>query len=248
MKKIIITHLVAFSVLISSSFAQTLISGWDFSQFQFDGSSDLTGDFIGEPSINSNFGSNLGTLYWDGSFGTAAIDFASNDVFGSNGAQQSGNLTTPGLSSDFNNSGFGVRFNTNTNSEEFVFQLNTLTFADISLTFDAVTDNGSSALQFAYSTNGGSSYTNVGGLFDIDSTSSVELLDLNSVNAVENVSNLLVRATISGLDGADTLSLDNVQVLSANAVPEPSTYALIFGAIALCFVACRNRKKNTFKF
>jgi hypothetical protein len=241
MKKVIITNLAAVSVLISSSFAQTLISGWDFSQFQFDGSSDLTGDFVGEPSINSNFGLNSGTLYWDGSFGTTAIDFVADDIFGANGAQQSGNLTTPGLSPNFNNSGFGTRFNTNTNSEEFVFQLNTSTFADISITFDAITNNGSSDLQFAYSIDGGSSYITASSL-NINDISSVGFLDLSSIDAVENVSNLFVKGTISGLNGAETLSLDNIQVLSSNAVPEPSTYALIFGVITIGFVIHHRRK------
>lgn len=32
------------------------------------------------------------------------------------------------------------------------------------------------------------------------------------------------------------------KTVQAGAVPEPSTYAAIFGVIALCFAACRKRK------
>ncbi len=247
MKKVILFS-AAMSAAAVSSYAQSLVAGWDFSQFQFDGSADTTGDFVGNPSIDSNFGVNASTLYWDGSFSTTAIDFggafafAPADVFGSNGAQQSGNLTTPGLGGDFSGSGFGLRFGTGAEGEEFVFALDTTTFGDISLTFDAQTNNGSSDLQFAYSTNGGASYTNFGSAVTVGSSSALQTVDMSAVDAIEGLAQALIKVSISGLSGAETLSLDNVQVLSAGAaVPEPSSFAAIFGGLALAFAAARRR-------
>lgn len=44
--------------------------------------------------------------------------------------------------------------------------------------------------------------------------------------------------------GAEYLGFDNVTVLALNAVPEPSTYAAIFGAATLGFAAWRKRRSR----
>ncbi|MGB0259461.1 MAG: PEP-CTERM sorting domain-containing protein, partial [Coraliomargarita sp.] len=148
-----------------------------------------------------------------------------------------------GLGGNFSGSGFGLRFGTGAEGEEFVFALDTTTFGDISLTFDAQTNNGSSDLQFAYSANGGASYTNFGSAVTVGSSSALQTVDMSAADAIEGISQALIKVSISGLSGAETLSLDNVQVLSAgSAVPEPSSFAAIFGGLALAFAAARRRK------
>jgi hypothetical protein len=240
MKRLLITAFLGSIATAGSLSAQTLIGGWDFGKFQFDGSSDQTGDFTATNSYTSDLGS--GELFWDGSFNTTGMfstAFGGGDVFGANGAAQSGNLVTPGFGGDLPDNSFGIRFVPAANGEDIVFSISTSGLSGLVLSFDAITQNGSSDIQFAYSVNGGTDYTNVGTALSIGDSSAIRTIDFSSISAVNNVSQLLIRGTLGNLAGADTLSMDNVQF---TAVPEPSAFAAIAGVLVLGTVALRRRR------
>ena len=65
--------------------------------------------------------------------------------------------------------------------------------------------------------------------------------DFNNITSLSNVSNAQISLTFSGFDGVEVAALDNFQI-TGTVVPEPSTYAAIFGVFALVFVAYRRRR------
>lgn len=77
------------------------------------------------------------------------------------------------------------------------------------------------SLVYAQSTDGGSSWTQ-------------QTVDLSSLDGISN-------AQYQVNLGASNVAWDNVAI-TGSAVPEPSTYAAIFGAVALAFAAVRRRK------
>jgi hypothetical protein len=91
-------------------------------------------------------------------------------------------------------------------------------------------------LTFAHAGQNGSFDLFVGGQSFSPTADALGTVDISSfAGSVANID-----FTFANFSGAENFFLDNIQVVGA--VPEPSTYAAIFGVIALGFAACRRRK------
>ena len=137
---------------------------------------------------------------------------------------------------------------TTNNTDSMVFNLDTQGYQGISLSFvgryggittSAPTfawsyslDNGTSWLSLAPTTtgalSGASKFYNVSAAF-------------NSV--LDNASSIEVKLSVSALAG-QSVEMDNVQVLAASAVPEPSVLGLLGGALALLAAGAQARRRT----
>jgi len=245
--------LAAVLVVSSASLsAQDMIAGWDFSSYAFDGFSSVDGaTLVGEVDANytggvANFtgGAVIGTLYYDGQFGSSAFNLGTSEItpqgVGDTSVSNLGYLGTLGSRAALgsqgqaNTSGRALGFDVN---GAYVFELNLGGAFDMSsFTYAGYNSNdASSTITWEWSTNGSAYSALEGDLLGTSATAySVDL------SAIDGVSTLYVRGTLSGLD--NNLSyIDNV-AFNGSAVPEPATYAMIFGFVALGFAASRRRK------
>lgn len=245
MKKTFIALVATAAVSAASA---DMLAGWDFSQYAFDGFTSTDGTTLaGTLDANytggaADFGgaASLGTLYYDGAtYGTSA-----NSVFTPLGglATATGNQGYLGTAGSLATLGFQGQAFTNekalataTDGAIFAFEVTAGTVDFESFEYAAYNQtDASSTLTWEVSVNGGG----FSGL-DVDAitnSATAFSIDLTGITA----DTLVVRATLSGLD-ANNFALDNV-VVNGTVVPEPSTYAAIFGAIALAFAAVRRRK------
>jgi len=265
--KNIITSAVALTLITGAASAQSLVAGWDFSQVQSPNTTVAQGGLQGSwsanytdrgvaiPSANYTDASAFGTVYWDGSFGSTVTDF--NNFSG--GAEVRGQTTANGVNNlTSNDSQSESTFNSASSygflrsSGQSVAQDAMLTFVDdVTITFAlnagsvknswsllfAAQDSNSASLAVDASTTGlfAGEETSFGSLA-IDSSDKGYAVDFSSLGSTQT---LFVRFAATGAGGGE-LAIDNVGFSAV--VPEPSTYAAIFGAIALAFVAVRRRK------
>lgn len=106
-------------------------------------------------------------------------------------------------------------------------------------------DDESGDISWEYSTDG-SSFTDSGITSNIGGNEQLFTVDLSNVEALDGVSDVFLRGTAENFDGGGdgftgSLGMDN---FSAEAVPEPSTYAAIAGALALGAAVARRRIRN----
>ncbi|MGJ8651934.1 MAG: PEP-CTERM sorting domain-containing protein [Opitutaceae bacterium] len=241
----------ALAVSSTSLSAQSMLAGWDFSSYAFDGFSSVDGvTLVGSVDANyaggvANFsgGAAVGTLYYDGQFGSSAFDLGASQItpqgVGDTAVNNLGYLGTLGSRTALSgqgqayNSGRALGFDTN---GAYVFALNLGGSYDMSsFTYAAYNSNdASSAIAWEWSTDGSSYIELEADVIGISSTAySVDL------SAIDGVTQLYVRGTLSDLS-SNLSYIDNVS-FNGTAVPEPSTYAMIFGFVALGFTAYRRR-------
>jgi hypothetical protein len=260
MKKII-TLFTAFAVASAGVIqAQQMIVGWDFSQFAIDNFSSndgasLTGDINGNytgGAADFTGAASLGSFLYDGTLGSTTLGLNPADVepqgVGDLGAAY-GYMGTAGsralLSSQgqANNSSRALGFNSGANGDSFVIAVTAgSAFDDWNFSFEAKNasdSDNSSSISWEYSTNG-SSYTSAGVTSNISNSEALLSVDLSSVSALDGQSSVYFRGTLGGVNSGLTF-VDNIAV-NGTVVPEPSTYAAIFGAVALAVAAYRRRK------
>ena len=157
-----------------------------------------------------------------------------------------------------NGSAKSVASNTWSVGDYWQFNFSTSGFTGVSVTFDQAGSNtGPRDFTFAYSSNGGTSFTNFANYQVALSTWSAGTpmagfsytMDLSAIPALNNNANVVVRlvdASTTSINGgtvatAGTNRVDNFTVMAA-VVPEPGTYALLLGGLgAIGFVARRRR-------
>jgi len=265
MKNTIIT-VAALTAIATASSASSLVAGWDFSQAQFanttlaqdnfQGSWSANYSYQGDSTASANYNASaaFGTVYWDGSFGSTSTNYTATN----NTAEVSAK-TSPvsGLSS--NDSQSFSTFNANSSytalraSGQTVAQNAVLGLIDdVAITFalDAGTAKNSWTLAFAALDSDGASLAidaSTTGAFSGEQTSfgtlSIGTTDTGysaDFSSLGDTQTLYVRLSATSVSGG-TLSLDNVG-FSAAVVPEPSTYAAIFGVIAIAFAIARRRR------
>lgn len=263
MKKILLT-LSAASVAVAGINAQGLVAGWDFADVPALDST-VNGYAAEKTAFNNGVttSGSISTTLTQGSQvffaanGNAAtapqfgdgFDQTTTDLFGGGETgQQSLNFTA--------GSSFNVVFN-------FTDAFNVVINADW---LTSNTGGATDILDISYSADGGSNWTTYnkanGQYAALASTSgwtesdgdaggfigfvngggqSDMTIDLSSVTADANSTVNAVRFEFVNLAAGERVGLDNVHV-AGTAVPEPSTYAAIFGVIALAIAAVRRRK------
>lgn len=229
-----------------------MLAGWDFSQYAFDGFSSVDGANL-TGSANANYtgnsadftgGASVGTMYYDGTFGSSAFNLSASQVapqgVGDTNVGNQGFFGTLGSLAALDSQGQeftnAKAFGLSTNGA-FTFAISAGGSSDFtSLNYAAYNSNDASAtLTWEYSTDG----TNFNSLEADAITNSATEFNVD-LSAITGASTAYIRGTLSGLD-TNLFYLDNVAV-SGTVVPEPSTYAAIFGAVALAFAAVRRRK------
>lgn len=254
MKKItfLVTSLAASATF---SFAQSAIVGWDFSQYGVDGFSTTDGSTITK-SLTANYAngtadftgaSSLGTLFYNGSNGSTNFEADGSNPeevsplqFGNTSIGSQGYLGLTGSLNILDSQGQGFENNrafglTTNGSFSFLVtpggatNFTTLEYASFN------SDDTSSSLFWEYSTNGGATFVGLETDAITDNASAFSV-DLSSVTGQ---SSAIFRGTLSGLD-SNAFFLDNVEI-SGTVIPEPSTYAVLLGALSLAFVAYRRR-------
>jgi hypothetical protein len=141
---------------------------------------------------------------------------------------------------------FGIN---TTDTALFTFELNLgSNFLDStsgdSFSFAAIAQGNSSGatLSWEFSTNGGGSWSNITGF----SQTLGNAYAVYSTDALDGLTgDVLIRGTYAGgsTGAGDSFGLDNVQ-FNGTAVPEPSSFAAILGAVALGLAASRRRSKK----
>ena len=267
MNKTIITIGAAALVAVSAN-AQGLVAGWDFADVSNLGNT-VNGYGAEKTAINNGVATS-GSIYVDGSNGSSNLTQGTQVFFSANGAQAGapgfgdgfdqttsdlfGGLETGQQSLNFDETGgaFDVTFGF-TAATDVVFNMDWLTetttaFADIltvsysndGTSFTQYAKTGSTAADGYYG--GGQtaawvqSTSDNGGAAGFLGSQSDMVIDLTGLGEVS-----FVRLEFSGLGANERIGLDNVHV-AGTAVPEPSAYAAIAGALALAFVASRRRK------
>jgi len=232
MKKIFALLGLTTAMFVSAAQAQTLIAGWDFQTTSNGGTAAAVAP--GAPSSYiANFGS--GTLFLNGTEGSSTWVTATtgNEVTSFGGSTV--NLGT-GFSSTTSGAASlallgGTGNAANGKFAVFKFDLSSVT-DPISISFSSQrSGTGFTSLLWEWSTNG-STYTTIGSfssgttagtLASAFNTSGV--LSLPQFSDISGSSTAYVRFSGSGASAASgNVRLDNIQV---NAVPEPSTYALL---------------------
>jgi hypothetical protein len=233
MKKV--TTIIATAIFsVAVSYGQTLIGGFDFNQ----SFSDLALDGpASDPFVSFSFQDPAGNPF-------LATQPSANDV--SAGLTINSGNRFAGVNDEFGAGGSLLAQSivvTTSTGGFFDFSVNAggNPFTDIEFRFGAsITQAGAggSTVGISYSLDGGSNFISLG----------TELIDTLQASGGQQVSTSVLSDVTNditfrvGFNNIDTgVNFDNLQV-SGTVVPEPSTYAAIFGAIALGFVAYRRRK------
>jgi len=230
-------HKVILSISLSLLFcvasqAQSLIAGWDF-QTTTTGGTALLASPNTPKVINANFGS--GTLYLDGQFGSSDWFLPAS---GSTGTQLNafGGTAVNTAGTDFSTvtSGAGALtlVNQSANGQFAVFRFSMDGFTDLSISFAAQrTATGFTEQVWEWSLDG-LSYNPIGTIVSgttagalQDTFANTGILSLGGITGLDNAADAYVRVTFNGATAASGNNrVDNIQF---NAVPEPSTYALL---------------------
>lgn len=261
-KKTLVAGVAAFAAVASAN--ATLVAGWDFSQYVGSGFNSTNGaDFVGEGNAQANYSDLLtpspdiaaatyGSIYFDGSNGS----FDGANGFASTISPFSGSLTSALVqTADLNpfdshaqlaNSGQGAtQFLSlaTTVNEAIVFSADVSSLGQAGsgwqLNFAALDSTDTSSITWEVSTDG-VNYNSLGVTSSLTTTDAA--FQVNAGATYDNEDQIFFRGTFSGVD--TQALIDNVGISATgglSVVPEPSTYAAIFGAIALAFAVSRRR-------
>jgi len=206
----------------------TLLASWNFN------------DVSGVPA--SQFAPSSGTgsfqTNWEtfNNFAGSSLNLVEGDVAGRDLALVNGTSAEPTLNA----------------GNWFQFNVSTLGFENLVVTYAGrTTGTGLRTLAWSYSVDG-DSFTHFTTVDHVELFGSANYglvtLDLSSITAMNNQSQISLRGTLSALEGqtaptaAGNTRFDNVQ-FTATAIPEPSTYAALLGVVVLGAVALRRRRK-----
>lgn len=243
--KIILTGLASFTLAMLPASGQSLLAGWDFGNAS-SGDTSVDANFTdlgaGDGPGASVFGAlDLTNLVDDSNFETWG-DVDSANSLSANRAIDFADNRTVGVNDTFGTAN-SLRVSDHADGEFFQFDL-TLgsSYTDFEFSYAAAVFNSGNTgtVQWSYSADG-SGFTNVGaadtvtGLFG--SSEEENQISLGAVSAT----NLSIRGTLSSFGTGDEMLVDNFQV-GGNAVPEPSSFALIAGVLSIAFVGARRRK------
>tara|TARA_A100001015_G_C15014372_1_gene724752 strand:+ start:1706 stop:2422 length:717 start_codon:yes stop_codon:yes gene_type:complete len=233
-------YIAAFALTSSIVSGQTLVSGWDFSSSS---ANDLT--------VNkSQIAPEAGLSSSDGTISMGSIQGFSGALWATTGSGLNSGLdvTTGAANDNFDASSAGlvVTYNSNFIADEVVFQATptnlsqapagTTGFNAWSVSYAGVSSSSTVSLGWSFSTDG-TSYTSISS----DTLSSSDsAYSLSGFADTVTSDTLYLKADISNFTEG-SFSLDNIAVYGT-AVPEPSTYAALFGFVALVVAMVRRKK------
>lgn len=234
-------------ILVVGAQAQSLIAGWDF-QTTTNGGTALTALPSTPKVLEANFGS--GNLYLDGRFGSSDWLVANSS---STQVNALGGTTINTAGTDFSTITSGAsalalqNVTANSNSIVFVFSMTGFSGLSISLAAER-TSAGFTEQAWAWSLDG-LSYNSIGSFVAgtgpgnlRDTFANTGVLSFSNISGLNNASVAYVQATFTGATTASGNNrIDNVQF---NAVPEPSTYALVaLAGVGLAGHLIRRRRR-----
>lgn len=229
-KTIILLTATACTGLVAQAQLQS-VAAWDFASVSVGGGAgtlDTNENFVPDETadyVNADY-SGSGLFSWSG---------ATNDTSGFTPSANLSSNTADIVADNFGLTSLGGGLGWVTGGVEAAGQ--TLTFSNLDLTglSGATLDFASQIVNFD-----GSASVNLGGdlsgSISLDSTDAAYNFD---ASALDGLSNAEFTMTFSDISGIENFRLDNIQL---TAVPEPSAFAAIFGAVALGFVAVRRRR------
>jgi hypothetical protein len=210
--------------------AQSLIAGWDF-QTTTTGGTALNASNAEQPTVfNANFGS--GTLYLDGSEGSSSWVSSSTSSRELNSFAGTAINAGAGFSTVTTGAAALAFVNSSANGKFAVFRFSMDGFTDLSISLAAQrTATGFSEQAWEWSLDG-LSYNPIGTFIGgsdpgniRDTFANTGVLSFSGITGLNNAPDAFVRVTFNGASAAaGNNRVDNIQF---NAVPEPSTYALL---------------------
>lgn len=226
--------------MLAQSNAQTLIAGWDF-QTTTNGGTAAAASSSGSPSplaYTANFGT--GTLYLDGSNGSSTwVSGVNNPQVSSFGGT---NLNTAGTGFSTTTSGAAslALANSSANGQFAVFSFSMAGHTDLSISYVTQrTSTGFTTQTWDYSLDG-TTWVNFDLIDGVELPSSFGVITLSTVSALAGDSSVFVRVSVTGAtNSSGNNRLDNIQF---NAVPEPTSAAMLIGGIGSMFLMFRRRR------
>lgn len=214
-----------------TAFAQAqlqFVAAWDFTSPSGFTSLDVNEDFIDETELAADYAGS-GLFQWSGvTTDSSGFGFTGGNFNEVNSADIVADNS--GLSQLGDGTGFVVAAQQDAGTALLTFTgLNFAGLSGATLDFAAGVQNfdGATTLNFGGDLSGSIDLSGVGTRYTVDLAS------------LEGLSNATFNMSFTNFSGAENVVLDNFQF---TAVPEPSAFAAIFGAVALGFAAVRRRR------
>ena len=229
-----------------TAYPQILLAGWDF-QTTTNGGTAAAANPNAPTVYFANFGTQAGSaaIYLNGTNGSSTWTSAatSPEITTFSGTA----VNTAGTSFSTTTSGAAslALANSSANGKSIVFLLSMANYKDLVISYATQkTSTGFNANQWSFSTNG-TSFTDFG--TSINPGTSFASITLSTLTPTNNASSVWIKYTLSGATATSGNNrLDNIQ-FSATAIPEPSTYAALFGTLALAGVVIHRRRRMAAK-
>ena len=204
--------------------AQNVLIYFNFEDATIGGPFDPAADVVGAPDFNPGGGIQMSTLTTNlvttGATAGTLLNRTAGDI----------DTADPGLA-------MGMRTTTADNGHWIQFGVNATLFSNMSLSFAINTaGNGFDHFQLSYSTDGGTTFTNVGVPVFIPSGGGFHLFTIGVPSAVDGQANSILRLVFTGGtsmgNNLETV-IDNIQLTG---VPEPATVGGgLLGVLGLCW-------------
>ncbi len=228
------TLVALVAATLTTANAQVLVAGWDFQTTTTGGTAAASNP--GAPLVyTANFGT--GTLFLDGSNGSSTWTSLATSPQVTAFSGTAVNAGTGFSVVTTSPASLGIA-NSSANGFAMVFAFSMAGLSDLSVSYASQrTGTGFTGNQWAHSTDG-VTFTNFGS--SIVPAGSFAVITLPTVTALNNDSTVFLRYTVEGASStAGNNRLDNIQF---NAIPEPSTWALIGLGLGFALWSIRRRR------
>jgi hypothetical protein len=223
---IVLAGLVGFTAIAQAQ--SQFVAAWDFTSPSGFTSLDVNDDFAAETELAADYAGS-GLFQWSGLTDDSSGFYSAtyNEVNSADIVADDFGLTQLG-----DGTGFRVAAIPDASTALLTFSgLNFSGLTDANLDFAAGVQNfdGATTINFG----GGLSDS-----IDLTGTGTAYNVDLSALNGLSNASFTM---SFTNFSGVENVVMDNIQI-TGTVIPEPSSFAAIFGALALGFTAIRRRR------